>query len=240
MSSGVTETVLITGGDFLMGDDGGESDERPKVLVRVQPFLIDVHPVTNVQFHQFLLANAAWRPSVVGRDLAEESYLNLWHGTEFPEHLSDYALINVSWFAARAYAHWVGKRLPTEAEWEFAAGGPEHTRYSLGDAFDPTDYSFAIVDDPIGFPVKQYRPNGFGLFDMSGGVWEWTQDYYDHDAYAQFDPQRPVNDVPSDRRTLRGGANTFTDPHFLRCAMRGRNLPAAAHEDYGFRCAVDV
>src|SRR5207302_1959918 len=103
--------------------------------VCVKPFRLDLHPVTNAQFRIFLKTHPEWCKENIDMRTAEESYLALWNGLEYPDGLDDYAVINVSWFAAVAYSEWIGKRLPTEAEWEFAAGGPSHTRYGLGNTF---------------------------------------------------------------------------------------------------------
>ena len=237
MSAELTGMVWIPGGDFWMGDDQGNSNERPRVRVHINTFRLEVHPVTNREYRRFLEENPQWRKENVHHDHAEDSYLKLWEGLEYPDGLDDYAVINVSWFAAAAYAAWAGRRLPTEAEWEFAAGGSLHTRYALGDEFNPRHYVFKLEGDPIGFHVCQHPANDFALYDMCGGVWEWTWDYYAVDAYTRLDPRAPVNHAYSERRTLRGGAYTFDTPHYLRCAVRGSSDPTAAHEDYGFRCA---
>lgn len=240
MTSEFRTMVLIPGGTFVMGCDQGNSNELPAHEVAIGPFFLDTHAVTNVAYRAFLLANPAWRKGNVDPALVDDDYLNIWDGEEYPEGLDDYAVINVSWYAAAAYAAWIGKRLPTEAEWEFAAGGPTHTRWSLGDQFKPSLYCFGQTEDPIGYRVGQFPANGFGLYDMSGGVWEWVLDSYEVDYYTRSPRESPFNSGETGRKALRGGSGYFDTPAYLRCAVRGSNDPRACHEDYGFRCARNV
>lgn len=239
MDSQHTDMLLIPGGSFLMGSVDGNSNELPVHEIQVDSFYLDALVVTNRDFQKFLLAHPEWQKGNVDRTKVDGDYLNLWEGSDFPPELSDYAVINVSWYAASAYAEWVGKRLPTEAEWEYAAGGPEHYKWSLGNTFDRTLYHFGITTDPIGFPVKTHPANGYGLYEMSGGVWEWVRDSYEVDYYTRSPKDNPINLAGSPRKSLRGGSSHFDNPSYLRCAVRGSNNPNACHEDYGFRCALD-
>ena len=232
-------SVWIPGGVFLMGSQHGNSNERPAHEVLVSGFYLDRYAVTNDEYREFVLANPEWRKGAVAPEKAHEHYLNLWTGVEFPPELTGYAVINVSWWAAMAYAAWIGKRLPTEAEWEFAAGGKHHQKWSLGDSFDPALYSFAVDSDPVGFKVGGYPPNEYGLHEMSGGSWEWTRDCYAVEYYERSPRENPINLVDKERRALRGGSCHFEDPAYLRCTVRGSNRPEACHEDYSFRCAAD-
>lgn len=232
--------VLIPGGTFQMGSTEGNANEVPVHTVSVQSFYLDECVVTNRQYQRFLLECPQWRKENASPEHVDQDYLNLWDGTNFPVGLDDYAVINVSWHAASHYAAWLGKRLPTEAEWGYAAGGKEHCKWSLGSQFEPGQYWFGITTDPIGFPVKTRPANSYALYEMSGGVWEWVQDYYDHDFYSRSPLKDPINQNLGPERVLRGGSCHFEDLNYLRCDVRGRNLPQACHEDYGFRCAKDV
>lgn len=233
-----TELILIPGGRFMMGSEEGNSNELPVRDIEVSLFYLERHVVTNKQFRSFLLANPEWQKGKVSPRFADGDYLKLWDGNNYPPGLDDYSVINVSWYAARAYAEWIGRRLPTEAEWEFAAGGQEHFKWSLGNTFGQHHYFFANFDDPIGFPVASLPANSYGLYEMSGGVWEWVEDSYEVDSYQRIAAQNPLHRVGA-WRSLRGGAHTFDDPNYARCAVRGSNDPIACHEDYGFRCAMD-
>lgn len=235
-----SEMVFISGGTFLMGSDEGNSNEKPIHEVEIKSFYLDRFVVSNRQYKDFVDANPQWRKTNITQTVADEDYLNIWSGNDYPLELADYAVINVSWFAATAYAEWREARLPSEAEWEFAAGGDEHFKWSLGNNFEPQIYCFDISHDPIGFPVGAYPANSYGLYEMSGGVWEWARDSYEVDFYKRSPNDNPLNSVDSHRKSLRGGSGHFDNPSYLRCAVRGSNDPRACHEDYGFRCAADV
>ncbi len=238
MKPNTSGMILIPGGIFLMGSEQGNSNEVPVHEVEVSPFYLDQYVVTNREYREFVLANPQWRKGQAGPPNVDKDYLNLWEGTEYPAELADFSVINVSWYAATAYAEWLSKRLPTEAEWEFAAGGKEHFKWSLGNDFDSRLYSFGYTTDPVGFRVGSYPPNSYGLYEMSGGVWEWALDSYEVDAYQRGVRDNPLNRVESGRKSLRGGSCHFDNPSYLRCAVRGSNDPDACHEDYGIRCAL--
>jgi formylglycine-generating enzyme required for sulfatase activity len=234
-----TEMVLIAGGTFIMGSEEGNSNERPAHEVEVANFYMDRQVITNREFQSFIIANPEWQKANVSRERADQDYLKIWEGNDFSAGRGDYSVINVSWYAAAAYAAWLGKRLPTEAEWEYAAGSREHYKWSLGNTFESEFYAFGVSTDPVGFPVKSCPPNSYGLYEMSGGVWEWVQDSYEVDAYQRSARINPLNQSPTPRKALRGGSCLFDNPSYLRCSVRGSNIPNACHEDYGFRCAAD-
>ena len=252
--------VLIPAGSFEMGgeDDLAKDDEQPVHTVHLEAFYMDVYEVTNVQFKVFVDSN----PGVL-RVLEEEfgtigdsGHLFPWPVTNslagktdvFAE-TSNHPVVNVSWYAAMIYAEWVGKRLPTEAEWEYAArGGLSGKKYPWGDTITPADANY---DENVGdtTPVGQYPANGYGLHDMVGNVWEWCIDAYDADFYAASDNSRnplaggevdTLKTIRADSgRVLRGGcwANSARD---LRVADRSDSAPIYTRGDCGFRCVKDV
>jgi formylglycine-generating enzyme required for sulfatase activity len=178
------------------------------------------------------------------------------------EGKDDYPVVHICWDDAMAYAKWAGKRLPTEAEWEFAArgGGKSRTRFIWGDELRPEGKWHANIwqgrfpdqnsaDDGYthAAPTGSFPPNGFGLFDMAGNVWEWCSDWYrpDYDTSqvqnpsgpsSSFDPNEPR--VP--KRVQRGGSFLCTDQYCTRYlpGARGKGAPDSAASHVGFRCVL--
>ena len=148
-------------------------------------------------------------------------------------------VVGVSWYGATAYAKWVGKRLPTEAEWEIAASsGFEDMIFPTGSQIERTQANFFSADT---VNVMSYPPNRFGLYDMAGNVYEWCQDWYDYTYYEHScqEPENPKGPLQGVYRVLRGGCwKSLHDD--LRCAHRHRNNPGTINKTYGFRCAADV
>lgn len=223
------EMVWIPGGTFEMGDRWGDGglDERPVHTVRLDGFWMDVTEVTNDEFQRF----------VVATDYKVEG---TWK--YYPEK-ANYPAQFVSWNDAAAYAKWAGKRLPMEAQWEFAAGGPNHYRWSLGDTFNPNKYNIPRGGEKFEpKPVASYPSNGFGLYDMSGNVWEWCGDWYDPNYYAKSPRDNPSGPETGQYKVIRGG----TDPHQfaekkLRVSLRLWFSSDGMFDmlGIGFRCASD-
>lgn len=237
----LSEMKLVKGGVFRMGDDAGHYGEKPVHEVRINDFMADVRVVTNREYGIFLEENPEWRKVNIPFDLADQDYLNLWENGRCPDELLDFSVINISYFAAKAFAEWAGKRLLTEAEWEYAAGGSHQMKWSLGNEFDASKYVFGLDGgQPKGAKPCQFPPNIHGLYDMSGLVWEWVADYYSPNFYEISPFFDPLNREPAAERVLRGGSAYFDDGSYLRIAQRGKNLPNACHEDYGFRCAKSI
>lgn len=242
------EMVLIPAGEFLMGsDDGAYDDEKPVHLVYVDAFYMDKYLVTNAQYKVFVDANPQWRKDLIPDAYHNGSYLHFWNGGSYPDGKGNHPVTRVSWYAAMAYARWAGKRLPTEAEWEKAArGGLVGMKYPLGNTIDE---NLANYDGNVGdtTPVDRYMPNGYGLYDMSGNVWEWCFDEYDETFYANSPRRNPVaggqvgNEFTSVKsiRVVRGGAWDCSATS-LRVANRYGVTPTYANVDCGFRCARAV
>ena len=229
------EMVLIPAGEFLMGSDNDEADEKPVHPVYVDAFYMDKYLVTNAQYKVFVDANPQWR-----KDL-------YWNGGSYPDGKGNHPITWVSWYEAMAYARWAGKRLPTEAEWEKAArGGLVGMKYPWGNTIDE---NLANYEENIGdtTPVDLYMPNRYGLYDTSGNVWEWCFDAYDETFYASSPRRNPVaggqvgNDFTSvkSNRVLRGGGWT-DDATSLRVAYRWWAAPPCTSGSNGFRCARAV
>ena len=241
------EMVLIPGGEYLMGSK--ESYAAPEHPVYVDAFYIDAFEVTNAQFKAFIDANPEWRKDSIPRKYHNGRYLRLWDGENYPEGKGNHPVVYVSWYAAMAYASWVGKRLPTEAEWEKAArGGVVNERYVWGDIRDPSKSNYGYFDTNT-VSVGSYLPNGYGLYDMGGNVLELCLDEYDKDYYKGSPKENPLCgdlgkavllrdflDV-STHRVSRGGS--WNSPGPTQTADRGRYIPSNTNSWVGFRCVKD-
>ena len=135
----MAEMVLIPAGEFLMGSDDDEADygEKPVHSVYVDAFYMDKYLVTNARYKVFVDANPQWRKDLIPDAYHNGSYLHFWNSGSYPDGEGNHPVTWVSWYAAMAYAHWAGKRLPTEAEWEKAArGGLVGMKYPWGNTID--------------------------------------------------------------------------------------------------------
>ena len=241
------EIVLISGGPFLMGSMNGEPDERPVHTVYLDPFLIDPYPVTNADYARFL--------NLFGnQEEGGERWLDIDHhplswwlckiqmkdGRFVPKRgYENHPVVKVSWYGARAYARWVGKRLPTEAEWEKAArGGLEGRKYVTGDTLNPGQANVEGLHS--GTPVGTYPPNRFGLYDMVASVWQWCGDWYDAGYYAQSPPKNPQGPEGGSMKVLRGGS--WFHKGSWAVATRSKDDPLSHDFCFvtGFRCVKDT
>jgi len=235
-----SEMVVIPGGPFQRGSNEGARDEMPRHEVRLSSFVLDIHPVTNEQFIRFLQAMGGEKDQhnndiirlrdarikrTAGKLIIESGY-------------GRHPVVGVTWYGALAYAKWIGKRLPTEAEWESAASGGKEWLYPTGSDIERTQANFFSSDTT---PVISYPPNGFGLYDMAGNVYEWCQDWYAYNYYdaSLVEPSNPTGPQQGVYRVLRGGCWKSLKED-LRCSHRHRNNPGAVNGTYGFRCAADV
>lgn len=236
-----TEMVVLPEGTYVRGGNHGAKDEMPRHAVTLNAFAIDVHPVTNEQFARFLEVLGGEKDAQ-NNDIIrlKDSRIKRTNGKVVIEAGYDtHPVVGITWYGALAYAKWVGKRLPTEAEWEVAAcSGREDAMYPSGVEIDKTQANFFSSDTT---PVCSYPPNRAGLYDMAGNVYEWCQDWYDYHYYdvSVQDPNYPKGPQQGVYRVLRGGC-WKSSKEDLRCAHRHRNNPGALNGTYGFRCAADV
>jgi iron(II)-dependent oxidoreductase len=227
--------ILIPGGEFTMGRDG-EGDCAPAHMVRVGSFYMGRHEVTNAQYLEFCRATDHPLPELWGME-------EFRCGPDFPDH----PVVGVPWREAAAYAAWAGGRLPTEAEWEYAArGGLVDMDYPNGPEINPTLANYFIRDPAqrdhyIGgtVPVGSYPPNRYGLHDMAGNVVEWVADWYDAEYYGAGASTNPPGPETGKFRVIRGGG-WHSGPYCNRVYYR--NALPAQWVDFavGFRCAKDA
>ncbi|AHK63263.1 Serine/threonine-protein kinase pkn1 [Chlamydia avium 10DC88] len=236
-----TEMVFIPGGEFTRGSREGQRDEHPVHTIMLPGFFLDVHPVTNEQFVRYLEYTGSEQDKYYNELIRlKDSRIQRRSGKLIIEPgYAKHPVVGVTWYGASEYAAWLGKRLPTEAEWEIAAcGGIANQRYPCGEDIDKSLANFFSSDTTA---VMSYTANPYGLYDMAGNVYEWCYDWYGYDFYEissqeSHSPQGPSQGV---YRVLRGGCwKSLKDD--LRCAHRHRNNPGAVNSTYGFRCAKGV
>lgn len=235
------EVVLVRGGAFTMGDTFGEggSHEKPTHEVTVSDFYMGKYEVTFEEYDLFCEATNRQKPGDEG-----------WGRGKRP-------VINVSWEDAVAYCEWASRisgkqyRLPTEAEWEYAAReGGKKVRFGNGkNTLDPRDANFdgsasgkedySVVGDYRGktLPVGNFSGNSLGLHDMTGNVWEWCSDWYASDYYSNSSRNNPQGPATGAFRVLRGGG-WLNDPQDCRAAYRNCSTPGRRSDDGGFRVLV--
>lgn len=237
----LTEMAVISGGTFLRGSNNGGRDELPRHAVHLHSFAIDIHPVTNEQFVRFLEAMGGEKDAN-NSDIIRlrESRIKRSGGKlSIESGYAKHPVVGVAWYGAVAYAKWVGKRLPTEAEWEVAAScGIEENIYPTGKNIERSQANFFSSDTTA---VMSYPPNEHGIYDMAGNVYDWCQDWYGYHYYDESvqEPDNPKGPLQGVYRILRGGCWKSLKED-LRCSHRHRNNPGTMNGTYGFRCAADV
>lgn len=277
------EMVLLLGGDFLMGADDpeahAEDGERPVRPVRLDPFWISRIAVSNEEFERFSSASRyvtqaerfGWSYVFVGqlqdRALATRAAPGMpwWRkvdGAEWRHPFgpgssvcgqADHPVVHVSWHDALAYCRWAGSRLPSEAEWEYAArGGLVQKRYPWGDKLTPCGLHRMNVWQGIfpalntaedGYhgtcPVDEFPPNAYGLFNMTGNVWEWCADWFGGRIGADGPRMNPQGPAWGTHKVIRGGSYLCHESHSRGCRVSARTAvsPETSTGSLGFRCA---
>jgi len=225
-----------------MGSEAGKENELPTHPVLLTDFEIGKYEVTNAQYCEFLNAKGNLESEGGTWIYLEYSKIKYKKNQYFPESgFENHPVVAVSWAGANTYSIWKGARLPTEAEWEFAAKGGNDSKgylYSGSNQIDEVAW-YEENSDKKPHPVGQKTPNELGIFDMSGNVWEWCSDWY-HDEYykssPEKNPQGPDTDSP---RVLRDGGWLFNE-HHCRVTNRYSISPNARNTRIGFRLAKNL
>jgi formylglycine-generating enzyme required for sulfatase activity len=237
--------IEIPAGWFVMGSASGHPDEQPPTAVYLSGYAIDRTEVTNEAYQRFVAATGRRSPVY-------------WNGSSPPAGQEDRPVVGVGWQDAADYCAWIGKRLPTEAEWEKACRGPAELEYPWGDTWDPSLANCRLWDLKLEAAWEVLADNepqtlravgsypagasGYGALDMAGNAAEWVADWYTWEGYDDVERIDPIGVGPPWNRSIRGSA--WLDPHgsrerladASRCAWRSSSH---SYDDprVGFRCA---
>ncbi|HIG52404.1 MAG TPA: formylglycine-generating enzyme family protein [Candidatus Latescibacteria bacterium] len=221
------EMVFISAGSFRMGSNqDGRENETPQHPVQIKSFYLDRFEVTNLQYKDFI-------------DATDRRMPVHWQSGNFPTEQADHPVVNVNWEDAKAYADWVNKRLPTEAEWEWAARGTEEREYAWGKQANQNSANFNNPEGGTSSVSKYIKGQSeFGIWDMCGNVGEWVNDWYEATYYArssESDPQGP----PDGRQKVYRGGGYQTNRIDIRALSRHNAVPTTYQDYIGFRCALN-
>jgi sulfatase modifying factor 1 len=253
--------VHVPAGYFIMGNNEFEIDERPAHEIYLDDFWIDKYPVTNRTYSYFLnefVSKYPERQPDIARfiDLSDKNCKISYEIDKYivmPEYIN-HPVVSVTWYGADVFCRFLGKRLPTEAEWEMAARGTDQRIYAWGNTMDSSranywDSGDPFEDDPtpVGFYNGQnYKgfqtndsPSFFGVYDMGGNVKEWVSDWYLRDYYSQSPEKNPQGPPFGEKKVVRGGGYLFHPDH-LRVTFRYAIPPERSASFIGFRCAKSV
>lgn len=230
-SKGVTMR-LVPAGEFTMGSNGGDGDERPVHSAYLGNFYMDIYEVTNALYRSCVEAGVC---TAVQNENSESRY-HYYSNSKY----DDYPVVYVNWNQANIYCAWRGASLPTEAQWEKAARGVDGRTYPWGEGIDCTRANYrgkngSCIGDTTKVGGYESGKSPYGIYDLSGNVWEWVADWYSSTYYQNSSYQNPLGVDSGEYRVLRGGSWMCTDQGAY-ASIRGRYTPDFIYDDIGFRC----
>ncbi len=227
LKPGDVPMALVPAGEFTMGSSMRD-DEKPVHQVYLDAFYMDTYAVTAGPYAAYLEATGMKAPPE-------------WDIMKHPQH-QNRPVVNLTWSDAASYCKWAGKRLPTEAEWEKAARGTDGRLYPWGNEaptrlhanFGKKEWANHMALVPVG--MFELGKSPYGIYDMAGNVWEWVNDWYDHDYYKKSPTRNPQGPTTGKSKVVRGG-NWLYLQESLRASFRFNADPSGRQFGYGFRCA---
>lgn len=248
-----SDMVRVPGGEFIMGTDEVDEEQMALALGLPNPWYEDEHPARRVHLPSFYIDRFEVTHAHYEKFVRETGHPHPpdWAGGRYAPRRANYPVAHVSWYDARDYCLWRGKRLPTEAEWEKAARGPDGRKYPWGNRFDPNRANVARKAEMYGStaPVGQYEDgrSPYGAYDMIGNVWEWTDSYY-----KPYPSSAADNEYFGEEYRINRGLSFVAVGHYpsrlylkvasvvARASFRSFDVPEARLLDVGFRCAVSA
>jgi formylglycine-generating enzyme required for sulfatase activity len=226
----------LPGGALLMGGGEGDDDEQPEHTVTLSPFSIDKHETSYAEY------DSCVRKGVCSPAHYDDGKCLMWTSEGIarvrvpPQYRSpDYPVVCVTWYQAKEYCSFRGKRLPTEAQWEYAALAGGSGTYTWGSQ-QPSSSRCTSPENRRPLASGTFPPNAWGLYDMTGNVWEWTYDLYQKDFYSYSEPQDPSGPPVGRYRVIRGGG-WYSGQSQLRSKNRQWLVPEYGEVSVGIRCA---
>jgi formylglycine-generating enzyme required for sulfatase activity len=243
--------VYVSAGDFMMGarefDEQAEPDEMPLRTVTLDAFWIDKTEVTNAMFAAFLTeqdnkteGGGAWYEA----DSPDAKIAVVGPNWEVEEGFEDYPVVEVTWYGAQAYCQWVGRTLPTEAQWEKAARGTDGRIFPWGNTQPNCSVAnFYTGSQSCADGIAEAGTYGgtaspYGALDMAGNVWEWVADWYKSNYYKDAPTENPAGPDTGSNKVFRGGSFE-SGPRTLRTSERNSEAPGEARYRTGFRCLMN-
>lgn len=240
--------ILVYGGKYKAGNKHGDNDEKPSKIIEINAFYLGKYEVTNKEFAEFLNIkgnqledNTIWiNTDGIWKDkkcriYEQEGLFRVENGYEY------YPVNYVSWYGANEYCKWKGGRLPTEAEWEYAArGGKDNFKVSEIETQNVDLIAWYNKNSNYQWhQVGKKKPNSIGIYDMQGNLWEWCSDFYSHTYYQNRPKKNPQGPATGDFKVIRGGAWTNGAEMSLPWNRNGV-IPGSNKINLGFRIAYDV
>lgn len=216
--------VLVEGGTFFMGNNDGEEDEKPQHWVNVNSFYIDKYEVTVAKYKKFCEAT--------NREMPKEPKWG-WRDQD--------PITTISWFDANDFAKWSGKRLPTEAEWEYAArGGNKSKSYTFSGSNNVNDIAWHWDNsNKQAHEIGLKKPNELDIYDLTGNVWEWCSDWYNLKYHLNSPRNNPQGPETGEKKILRGGS-WYSYSSALRITYQSNSDPNTKYAHIGFRCVFNA